>query len=1123
MADSAMHNGTAESADALACVRSRLERFRMGDSDAVLAAEALSEAAAAVAGTITPQVVSAVAWLYQYRALATGIFSGDDASMALTLFGKIDSVLPQEVPAHITEALTLSRLAPGDPLTALHARCVEAERLMETDDATAETLDRSTDLLVAALSGWPSFGLRRYQALGLLGRVLRRRSTYDAQGIVQLDQAISVLGEAMALVPPQELFGYVHAFNLSSAHLNRYDRTGDLRDLDSAAKAIRQALRMIAAGHAQRPRVQVQLAELLRTRWAAGSGPELLAEAIQLCKEAVQSVRASAPDRPYIFQAAATIGADWFDQTHEQADLDEAISHACVAVEGITDPADRGAVLATYGRLMSRQAQLTRRPSDHEAAEEALVEASRLAEGRPGEFAAYLGDLADSLRERYEADGDEAHLQAAEQHARRAVGVLGEGDTNGPVLMESLGHVLLIAYRATGDPGVLEEAVSRLRRAEELSPPGSRTRAVALLHLGIALIEQARLTLLPRLQTDLFDEAASVCRAAVNALPPGPDRLMAQNNAAALVRERSMDGDPPILYEAEQHYRNIIASAPESRVRRIASVNLALTLLDHHKSNTADGTRSVAAPEAVLDEAEKLLRSVRTGLPSHESESILVIEALARCVSARAALQGRMGPVPEAVALLRGVIGQDAQPLTDRASAAVRLGELFAQAGRWTDAEQTYAEAIELLAEAAGPQRTRAAQERNVGTFFGLASNAAASALQAGSAERAVCLLDRGRGLLLPSAWEPDPAACGATAGRTVVTLNVSRIRSDALITRDATTAVVPLTDLTPGAVNHQAATLLWAVQRLSDPDCPSDERRHLQDSDIPGVLLWLWRAAVRPVLEAMGITGPPGLGAPWPRIWWCPTGMLSFMPMHAAGTHGQAGGGPANENAMDRVVSSYTPSSRALRTAVRQGGNRCASPVAGSLLVVAPQTPGTPPLPQVEVELAALRRCRPDATFLIGPDATAEAILQAVPRYASLHFAGHGAQNVAVPGSAALLPYDHHPDGRRIGPADLERLRPDSARLAFLSACQTATGQLTLADEAVHLAGLLQAAGYPHVIGTQWTVQDAAAANVAAAFHQLLAAGVPEPAEALHAAMRGLRDKGAAPYAWAPFVHFGP
>ena len=39
-------------------------------------------------------------------------------------------------------------------------------------------------------------------------------------------------------------------------------------------------------------------------------------------------------------------------------------------------------------------------------------------------------------------------------------------------------------------------------------------------------------------------------------------------------------------------------------------------------------------------------------------------------------------------------------------------------------------------------------------------------------------------------------------------------------------------------------------------------------------------------VLVALGHTGPPPAGRVWPRGWWCPTGALSMLPIHAPGHH---------------------------------------------------------------------------------------------------------------------------------------------------------------------------------------------------------------------------------------------
>lgn len=97
----------------------------------------------------------------------------------------------------------------------------------------------------------------------------------------------------------------------------------------------------------------------------------------------------------------------------------------------------------------------------------------------------------------------------------------------------------------------------------------------------------------------------------------------------------------------------------------------------------------------------------------------------------------------------------------------------------------------------------------------------------------------------------------------------------------------------------------------------------------------------------------------------------------------------------------------------------------------------------------------------------------------------------------------------------------------AFLSACKTATGGVTLPDEAVTLAAALHYTGYRHVIGTLWSIHDETAATVAeVVYADLTSAGAFEPgraAAALHAAMRGLRDAGTPLSHWTPFTHTGP
>ncbi|KAI0701815.1 hypothetical protein BC835DRAFT_178849 [Cytidiella melzeri] len=80
-----------------------------------------------------------------------------------------------------------------------------------------------------------------------------------------------------------------------------------------------------------------------------------------------------------------------------------------------------------------------------------------------------------------------------------------------------------------------------------------------------------------------------------------------------------------------------------------------------------------------------------------------------------------------------------------------------------------------------------------------------------------------------------------------------------------------------------------------------------------------IWEAVVCPILTSLEYTTIP-IHRPKPRVWWCPTGPFTFIPLHAVGDY-QAGKQPICT--LDYVVSSYTPSIAALRSAERHELNR--------------------------------------------------------------------------------------------------------------------------------------------------------------------------------------------------------
>lgn len=408
-------------------------------------------------------------------------------------------------------------------------------------------------------------------------------------------------------------------------------------------------------------------------------------------------------------------------------------------------------------------------------------------------------------------------------------------------------------------------------------------------------------------------------------------------------------------------------------------------------------------------------------------------------------------------------------------------------------------------------------------------------------------LVDRIRGLdgfedfLRPP--RPERLVPAAEAGPVVV-VNVSQWRCNAVIVTTEGVEVQTLADLTADAVGTRTAGYLEALSRVEeaarlayeawercwDADRPfaavasyTAAKESLQDANdgceqaLQDVTGWLWDHVAAPVLDALGLTARPAQGQPWPRLWWCPTGPLSLLPLHAAGRH-TAEGRARHESVLDRVVPSYTPTLRAL---LEQRAE--ADPADHRMLVVGlSETPGQLPLPSVACDLGLLTRLFPDRhTVLEGPDATWDAVRAALPRHGWVHFSCHGGQDLADPSRGGLLLHD-----RLLSIADISagRYRGD---FAFLSACKTATGGSALPDEAITLAAALHYTGYRHVIGTLWSVHDATATYVAEAVYTgLTAGGAFEPgrsASALHAAIQDLRSAGKPLSQWVPFTHTGP
>ncbi|TDB84049.1 CHAT domain-containing protein [Actinomadura sp. KC216] len=369
-----------------------------------------------------------------------------------------------------------------------------------------------------------------------------------------------------------------------------------------------------------------------------------------------------------------------------------------------------------------------------------------------------------------------------------------------------------------------------------------------------------------------------------------------------------------------------------------------------------------------------------------------------------------------------------------------------------------------------------------------------------------------------------------------IVVINAARTRTDALIVTADGVIPIRLSDLHDGLM-HWTNEYLTAIQMQQDATTRYfAARMRFESGDrspaafhgyqaakaelltvgteteqkVDATLRWLWDCLAEPVLTALGFNA--AVAEP-PRVWWCPTGPLTFLPLHAAGHHDDG------RSVLDRVVSSYTPTIRALRQSRRRRPQRETDAL---LIVEAGNVEGQPPLPHTAAEVAALEtlfagRC----TVLRGETATRKNVREHLATHARVHFSGHGHQDLARPAEGGLLLSD---GTLRI--ADLSAHRFDGD-FAFLSACKSATGGLELEDEVVTLASTLNHTGHAQVIATLWSVYDRSARQVAEGVYGRLVSvdgfTTRGAAHALNATLRKLRAQSPdCPTRWIPFTHTG-
>jgi CHAT domain-containing protein len=139
---------------------------------------------------------------------------------------------------------------------------------------------------------------------------------------------------------------------------------------------------------------------------------------------------------------------------------------------------------------------------------------------------------------------------------------------------------------------------------------------------------------------------------------------------------------------------------------------------------------------------------------------------------------------------------------------------------------------------------------------------------------------------------------------------------------------------------------------------------------------------------------------------------------------------------------------------------------------VIEPNAPNCLPLPGTAAELATIVNRVPNQLLTSIQSPKGLEVVRILQESSIVHFACHGIQDSENPLDSGLMLADgrlkvsqimHKQDN------DNMEANTKAMSLAFLSACETAKGDGTTPDEAIHLAATLLFAGFRGVVATIW------------------------------------------------------
>ncbi|KAI0043484.1 hypothetical protein FA95DRAFT_1498541, partial [Auriscalpium vulgare] len=920
--------------------------------------------------------------------------------------------------------------------------------------------------------------------------------------ISDLEEAIRLHRMVLILRPSGHPSRSISIINLGGALMAHFNQMGTISDLEEAISLYRETLALMSSHNANYSMALNNLASALWIHFNQRGTMSHLKEAITLHREALSLRPFGHPYRPMSLTNLANALWGHFNQIGIMSDLEEALLLHREALSLTPAGHSHRSQTLTYlaNTLWTYFNQMPDRTSDLEEAIELYREALTLTLSEHPDRPKNLSNLAGALQTHFLYRGTMSHLEESIKLYREVLTYVPSGHPDRSMNLNNLACALVAYHKWINTIHNLEEAIALHREALTLRPSGHLERAMSLTNLARALTAHV-----DQKGTEKYlIEAISLYMEANKLFSMGsPDKIECLYSlATSLIIQDSRFGHGTISDEAWKVFEDASDYSFADTLKRLNITLEWASIARHHR----DPTTMTAYQKALV-----------------LFEQCLIIR-----------------PTPELQHRFLQTIDEKALMLpSDAVSWAIEVDHLKGAAQLWEQGrrilwskmkdyrfpitklkllDSALAEQFETVTQQLDQLTTRSFEFQSVGTY--VMENQWPIKRQLTSRwNEIVKEIQDIPGFETFLSAQPFSSISKASADGPVILVNISAQRSDALILYqvDSLPILVSLLDIPNKTVHDIVNELAYILRPESVHQDSAKEHQPydntILDQNIEKVLTNLWKYIVHPIMKKIDELGL----SKGSRIWWCPSGKLCTLPLHAAQPFGKHT--DPEQQLSQKYIHSYTPT---LQSLIKAREN-----IFSRELETPPQilALATSSLKKVYNEIDEIEAVSGNTKKLIGEMVTYHTMIENLPKFDWIHFASHGHIDSKKPFNSS---FELH-NKTKFTILDLLATNLPNAELAVLSACHTAAvDKDNTPDEGISLAAGMLFCGFRGIVGTLWAMDDEDGPLLAKEFYCRILHPKNKPvdfkdaAKVLKAVTKEMRRQDVPLHRWVAFVHIG-